>query len=205
MSADAAVYVVDDDPALRESLGYLLRSEGLTVRSFEGARQFLAEYDRDARGCIVVDVRMPEMNGLQLQEHLAAEGCTLPIIVITGHGDVPMAVKALQNGALDFIEKPFADQQLVDRVYEALDVERRRYRERAEREDILRRLGRLTKREREVMAGVAAGKANKMIAEELGVSPKTVEVHRAHVMQKLEVDSLAQLLRLTVLHERYGT
>lgn len=201
---DATVYVVDDDPALRESLGYLLQSEGLSVRAFEGARQFLAAYDRGARGCLVVDVRMPEMSGLQLQEHLAAEGCTLPIIVITGHGDVPMAVKALKNGALDFIEKPFADQQLLDRVHEALDVERRQYGERSKRDDIVRRLDRLTKREREVMAGVASGKANKVIAEELGLSPKTVEVHRARLMQKLEVDSLAQLMRLAILHERYG-
>ena len=201
---DATVYVVDDDPALRESLGYLLQSEGLKVRAFEGARQFLAEYDRDARGCLVVDVRMPEMSGLQLQEHLAAEGSTLPIIVITGHGDVPMAVKALKNGALDFIEKPFADQQLLDRVHEALDVERRLYGERATREDLLRRLNRLTKREREVMTGVADGKANKVIAEELGLSPKTVEVHRARLMQKLEVDSLAQLMRFAILRERYA-
>jgi len=201
---DATVYVVDDDPALRESLGYLLQSEGLKVRAFECARQFLAEYDRHARGCLVVDVRMPEMSGLQLQEHLAAEGSTLPIIVITGHGDVPMAVKALKNGALDFIEKPFADQQLLDRVHEALDVERRLYGERATREDLLRRLNRLTKREREVMTGVADGKANKVIAEELGLSPKTVEVHRARLMQKLEVDSLAQLMRFAILRERYA-
>jgi FixJ family two-component response regulator len=201
---DATVYVVDDDPALRESLGYLLQSEGLIVRAFEGARQFLAEYDRSTRGCLVVDVRMPEMSGLQLQEHLAAEGSTLPVIVITGHGDVPMAVKALKNGALDFIEKPFADQQLLDRVHEALDVDRRRFGERAKRDDILRRLGRLTKREREVMTGVAEGKANKVIAEELGLSPKTVEVHRARLMQKLEVDSLAQLMRFAILRERYG-
>jgi RNA polymerase sigma factor (sigma-70 family) len=201
---DATVYVVDDDPALRESLGYLLQSEGLIVRAFEGARQFLAEYDRDARGCLVVDVRMPEMSGLQLQEYLAAEGSTLPVIVITGHGDVPMAVKALKNGALDFIEKPFADQQLLDRVHEALDVDRRRFGERAKRDDILRRLERLTKREREVMTGVAEGKANKVIAEELGLSPKTVEVHRARLMQKLEVDSLAQLMRFAILRERYG-
>jgi len=201
---DATVYVVDDDPALRESLGYLLQSEGLTVRAFESARLFLAAYDREARGCLVVDVRMPEMSGLQLQEHLATEGSTLPVIVITGHGDVPMAVKALKNGALDFIEKPFADQQLLDRVHEALDVDRRLHGERAKRDDILRRLQRLTKREREVMTGVAEGKANKVIAEELGLSPKTVEVHRARLMQKLEVDSLAQLMRFAILRERYG-
>jgi len=201
---DATVYVVDDDPALRESLGYLLQSEGLMVRAFESARQFLAEYDRASRGCLVVDVRMPEMSGLQLQEYLAAEGSALPIIVISGHGDVPMAVKALKNGALDFIEKPFADQQLLDRVHEALDVERRLYGERAKHDEIERRLSRLTKREREVMNGVAGGKANKVIAEELGLSPKTVEVHRARLMQKLEVDSLAQLMRLAILHERYG-
>jgi two-component system response regulator FixJ len=201
---DATVYVVDDDPALRESLGYLLQSEGLTVHAFGGPREFLANYDRASRGCLVVDVRMPEMSRLQLQEYLAAEGSTLPIIVISGHGDVSMAVKALKNGALDFIEKPFADQQLLDRVREALDVERRLYSRRAKHQDIERRLSRLTKREREVMAGVAGGKANKVIAEELGLSPKTVEVHRARLMQKLEVRSLAQLMRLAILHERYG-
>lgn len=201
---DATVYVVDDDPALRESLGYLLQSEGLSVRCFGSARQFLADHDRDARGCLVVDVRMPEMSGLQLQEYLTAEGSTLPIIVITGHGDVPMAVKALKNGALDFIEKPFADQQLLDRVHEALDVDRRRHSERAKRADLLRRIERLTKREREVLSGVTDGKANKVIAEELGLSPKTVEVHRARLMQKLEVASLAELMRLAILRERLG-
>jgi FixJ family two-component response regulator len=202
--SSATVYVVDDDPALRESLTYLLQSEGLPVMSFDSARRFLDAHDRTARGCLVVDVRMPEMSGLQLQDHLKAEGSTLPVIVITGHGDVPMAVKALKNGALDFLEKPFTDQALLDRIYEALDVDRRMHGEWVLRESIRRRLGRLTQREREVMQRVVDGKPNKIIADELGLRPKTVEVHRARLMLKLEVDSLAQLVRLAILRERYG-
>ena len=201
---DATVYVVDDDPALRESLSYLLRSEGLRVRTFDSARSFLSEHERNTRGCLVVDVRMPEMSGLQLLEHLIAEGSELPVIVISGHGDVPMAVRALKCGALDFIEKPFGDQALLDRVHEALDEDRRRHAEQLQRDDIVRRMKRLTQRECEVMDRVAEGKPNKIIAEDLGLSPKTVEVHRARLMHKLEVDSLAQLLRIAILRERYS-
>ncbi len=200
---DATVYVVDDDPALRESLSYLLRSEGLRVRTFESARSFLSEHANDTRGCLVVDVRMPEMSGLQLLEHLGEKGSDLPVIVITGHGDVPMAVRALKCGALDFIEKPFGDQALLDRVNEALDEDRRRHGEHLLRTEIMRKMARLTQREREVMERVAQGKPNKVIAEDLGLSPKTVEVHRARLMHKLEVDSLAQLMRNAILYERY--
>lgn len=201
---DATVYVVDDDPALRESLSYLLKSEGLRVRTFESARAFLFEHERNTRGCLVVDVRMPEMSGLQLLEQLTGEGSELPVIVITGHGDVPMAVRALKFGALDFIEKPFGDQALLDRVHEALDEDRRRHGEQIQRDEIVRRMSRLTQRECEVMDRVADGKPNKVIAEELGLSPKTVEVHRARLMHKLEVDSLAQLMRIAILRERYA-
>ena len=201
---DATVYVVDDDPALRESLSYLLRSEGLRVRTFDSARAFLGEHEDNTRGCLVVDVRMPEMSGLQLLEHLTEVGSELPVIVITGHGDVPMAVRALKCGALDFIEKPFGDQALLDRVHEALDEDRRRHGEQIQRDEIVRRMARLTQREREVMDRVAEGKPNKIIAEELGLSPKTVEVHRARLMHKLEVDSLAQLMRIAILRERYA-
>lgn len=200
---DTTVYVVDDDPALRESLSYLLRSSGLAVTTFESARGFLDGYKKGGRGCLVVDVRMPDMNGLQLQEYLAAEGSSIPVIIITGHGDVQMAVKALKNGALDFIEKPFTGQALLDRVQEALHVDASRTIERSKIEDVRRRFLRLTKREREVMEKVANGKANKVIAAELGLKPKTVEVHRARLMQKLEVDSVAQLVRLAVLRERH--
>ena len=198
------VYVVDDDPALRESLGFLLQSEGLVALTFDCARNVLDSYDRSARGCLIVDVRMPGMSGLQLQEQLAKEGSQLPVIIITGHGDVPMAVKALKNGALDFIEKPFTDQALLDRVHEALDVDRRLHQEVVQRDTVLRRVERLTKRELEVMDHVVQGKPNKVIADELGLRPKTVEVHRARLMQKLEVDSLAQLVRLAMFRERFG-
>jgi len=201
---DTTVYVVDDDPALRESLSYLLRSEGLRVKTFESAKAFLSEHERNTRGCLVVDVRMPEMSGLQLLEHLVEAGSALPVIVITGHGDVPMAVRALKFGALDFIEKPFGDQALLDRVHEALDEDRRRHGEQIQRDEIVRRMSRLTQREREVMDRVADGKPNKVIAEELGLSPKTVEVHRARLMHKLEVDSLAQLMRIAILRERFA-
>jgi len=194
----ATVFVVDDDPAMRESLAFLVGSVGLHVESFADARDFLARYDAARPGCLVLDVRMPGMSGLELQERLAERKIDLPIIMITGFGDVPMAVRALKLGAVDFIEKPFTDQEILDRIHEAIEEDRRRRGDRADREELDRRMNRLTVRERQVMDCVLAGKANKVIALELDLSPKTIEVHRARMMDKMQVNSLAELLQLVI-------
>jgi two-component system, LuxR family, response regulator FixJ len=196
---EPTVFVVDDDRAMRESLSWLLDSVGLHVRSYATAADFLADYDPAQPGCLVLDVRMPGMSGLDLQAELARRGVELPTIVITGHAEVSMAVRAVKSGAIDFIEKPFSDQLLLDRVRQALEMDRQAREVRTRRDDARRRLATLTAREREVLNLVVAGRANKEIASELGVSPKTVEVHRAHVMSKMCVDSLAELIRLTLL------
>ena len=196
---EPTVFVVDDDRAMRDSLSWLLDSVGLRVRSYATAAEFLADHDPAQPGCLVLDVRMPGMSGLDLQAELARRGVELPTIVITGHAEVSMAVRAVKAGALDFIEKPFSDQLLLDRVRQALEIDLEVREVRRRREDALRRLATLTAREREVLDLVVAGKANKEIASALGVSPKTVEVHRAHVMSKMCVDSLAELIRLTLL------
>jgi two-component system response regulator FixJ len=196
---EPTVFVVDDDRAMRESLSWLLDSVGLHVRSYATAADFLADHDPAQPGCLVLDVRMPGMSGLDLQAELARRGVELPTIVITGHAEVSMAVRAVKSGAIDFIEKPFSDQLLLDRVRQALEMDRQAREVRSRREDARRRLATLTAREREVLNLVVAGRANKEIASELGVSPKTVEVHRAHVMSKMCVDSLAELIRVTLL------
>jgi len=196
---EPTVFVVDDDRAMRESLSWLLDSVGLRVRSYATAADFLAEHDPAQPGCLVLDVRMPGMSGLDLQAELTRRGVELPTIVITGHAEVSMAVRAVKAGAIDFIEKPFSDQLLLDRVRQALEIDLEAREVRRRREDARRRLATLTAREREVLNLVVAGKANKEIASALGVSPKTVEVHRAHVMSKMCVDSLAELIRVTLL------
>jgi FixJ family two-component response regulator len=196
---EPTVFVVDDDRAMRDSLSWLLDSVGLRVRSYATAADFLADHDPAQPGCLVLDVRMPGMSGLDLQAELARRGVELPTIVITGHAEVSMAVRAVKAGAIDFIEKPFSDQLLLDRVRQALEIDLEAREVRRRREDARRRLATLTGREREVLNLVVAGKANKEIAFELGVSPKTVEVHRAHVMSKMCVDSLAELIRITLL------
>jgi FixJ family two-component response regulator len=199
MPPEPIVFVVDDDRAMRESLRWLLESVGLTVRTYANAADFLREYEPTQAGCLVLDVRMPGMSGLDLQAELGRRGAGLPTIVVTGHAEVPMAVRAVKAGAVDFIEKPFSDQLLLDRVRQALEIDRLEREVRRRREEARRRLESLTAREREVLTLVAAGKANKEIAAELGLSPKTVEVHRAHVMSKMSVDSLAELIRVAIL------
>lgn len=190
------VFVVDDDPAMRHSLAWLLESVALRVEVYGSAEAFLAAVDPSRLGCLVVDVRMPGMSGLELQDTLVRRGCPLPVIVITGHGDVPMAVRALRAGAVDFIEKPFNDQQLLDRVQEAMHRSRVLAADAARRRVAATRLARLTPRERQVADLVSAGKPNKIIAHVMNLSPKTVEVHRHNVMDKLEVASVADLIRL---------
>jgi two-component system, LuxR family, response regulator FixJ len=198
------VFVVDDDRAMRDSLRWLLESIGLSVRTYATAADFLSDHDPAQPGCLVLDVRMPGMSGLDLQTELAKRGSELPTIVVTGHAEVAMAVRAVKAGALDFIEKPFSDQLLLDRVRQALEIDRQSREVRVRREDARRRLASLSAREREVLTLVAAGKANKEIAAALGLSPKTVEVHRAHVMSKMAVDSLAELIRVAILAGAIG-
>ncbi len=198
------VFVVDDDPAMRDSLRWLIESTGLEVETFADARTFLARVRPELPGCLVVDVRMPGMSGLDLQGELARRGVGLPTIVITGHAEVPMAVRAVKAGAIDFIEKPFSDQLLLDRVRQGIDMDRQEREGRARRAEILRRQSLLTQREREVLDLVVAGKANKEIAATLHLSPKTVEVHRAHVMEKMQASSVAELVRLALVAQSDG-
>lgn len=195
------VFVVDDDPAMRESLRWLIESIGLTVRTHATAREFLDRYDPASIGCLVLDVRMPGLSGLDLQDELAKRGTILPIIMITGYAEVPMAVRAMKAGAIDFIEKPFSDQDLLDRVRFAIDLSQQVRAAEDERAEIFSRVARLTPREREVCDRVIAGMSNKVIAKDLGLSTKTVEVHRARLMEKLQASTLADLVRLTLLAE----
>lgn len=190
------VFVVDDDEAVRSSLRLLLKSVGLVPATFGSARAFLNEYNPGQPGCVVLDVRMPEMSGLELQEQLNTQGAVIPVIFITGHGDVPMAVEAMQAGAFDFLQKPFRDQELIDRIQRALEKDRASRAVLSERAVIKQRLAELTPREREVLAMVTSGKPNKVMAADLGVSQRTVEIHRARVMEKMGANSLAQLVRM---------
>jgi RNA polymerase sigma factor (sigma-70 family) len=199
MQLNPTVFVVDDDPAIRESLRWLIESVGLSVKIFATAQEFLEGYDPSSAGCLVLDIRMPGMSGLDLQNELAARKVNIPILIITGHAEVPVAVSAMKAGALDFIEKPFSDQLLLDRIRRAIEKDAEFRRAHSQRAKVAARLAALTPREREVMDLVIAGKANKVIASELGLSPKTVEVHRAHVMKKMQVDSLADLVRVGML------
>lgn len=195
------VFVVDDDEAMRNSLKWLLESEGCTVETFASASQFLDDYYPGRAGCLLLDVRMPGMSGLELQEYLHGEQIRIPVIIITGHGDVPMAVRAMKAGALDFIEKPFDDEKLLAGIRRALETDLERRTQQATRADLAIRMAQLTPREREVMLMVTDGKSNKEIAGELGVSAKTVEAHRARVMEKMEARSLAELVRMVLISE----
>ena len=173
-----------------------MRSVGLDYEIFHSADDFLTGHSNERAGCLVLDIRMPGMGGLELQEKLNDLGSTLPIIFITGHGDVPMAVEAMQKGAVDFIQKPFRDQELLDRIGEALKTDQERRSEREEKVEVRERIGKLTNREQQVLALVVTGKPNKVIAYELGVSQRTVEIHRARVMEKMQAKSLADLVRM---------
>lgn len=189
MNEDAVVFVVDDDPAVRDSIAMLVRSEGLAVQTFDSAGSFLAAWDRCEPGCLIVDLRLPGLSGLDLQERLAGDDDAPPIIFLTGYGTVPAAVRALKAGAKDFLEKPFDPATLLARVHEGLasDLERR---------SDTRRLHALTPREREILERVAAGGTNKIVAANLGISVRTVELHRARGLRKLGVRSVAELVRL---------
>ena len=197
----ATVFVVDDDPAVLKSLARLLRSARLEVATFNSPREFLERHDPRASGCLVLDVAMPGLNGLELQEALAAKGSTLPIIFLTGHGDIPMSVQSMKRGAVDFLTKPVNDDDLLKAVGVAIEKDRVQRQQRAEVADILQRLDTLTPREREVLEHVITGQLNKQIAADLGTGEHTIKVHRARVMEKMGVVSLADLVRAA---ERLG-
>lgn len=192
------VFIVDDDEAVRNSLRLLLKSVGLVPVALGSAREFIDKYDPAQSGCLVLDVRMPGMSGIELQESLNLQGAIIPVIFVTGHGDVPMAVEAMQAGAFDFLQKPFRDQDLIDRIQRALEKDRAIRAALGERELIRLRFESLTPREREVLALVASGKPNKIMAADLGVSQRTIEIHRARVMEKMGATSLAQLVRMVI-------
>jgi two-component system response regulator FixJ len=198
MPENAAVHVIDDDEAVRHSLSFLFESAGLAVRTYDSAEAFLGVAAQLRAGCVLTDVRMPGMDGLALQRRLRDIGLRLPVIVMTGHGDVPIAVQALKAGAADFIEKPFDDELLLAAVRAALDADRRIREREAEAEEIAARLASLTPRERQVLERLVAGQPNKAIAHDLGASPRTIEVHRARVMEKMGARSLSELVRMAL-------
>jgi len=202
--AQPLVYVVDDDAGLRDSLSLLLRSVGLACRAYDSAAAFLGDWQPDGVACLVADIRMPGMTGLELQDELNRRGATIPLIFITGHGDVPMAVNAMKAGALDFLQKPFGDKDLIDRVRTALERAKNQFDDQLATDEIKRRHETLTPREAEVMDRVVQGHANKVIAMDLGVSQRTVELHRARVMRKMQVRSLADLVRYSARLEASG-
>lgn len=200
--ANATVFVVDDDEPVREAIAFLLETVDLNCETFADARAFLDHYDTGRRGCLVLDIRMPGMSGLELQAYLAEHGVTIPIIFITGHGDIPMAVEAMRRGAIDFIRKPFRDEDLIERIHEALALEQNQRETEAEWSELAGRAAALTPRESEVFARVAEGQANKVVAIELGISERTVEIHRSQVMQKMRARNLAQLVRMKIALEQ---
>lgn len=195
-SANPTVFVVDDDEPVRDAIGMLLDTVELPYETFASAQEFLDAYHKDRTGCLVLDIRMPGMSGLELQEHLQKMHAPIPIVFITGHGDIPMAVEAMKRGAVDFIRKPFRDQELLDRIQEALTQERDHRAAHQNLEDIRARVANLTPRELEVFQRVADGQANKVVAIELGISERTVEIHRSQVMQKARARTLADLVRM---------
>lgn len=196
------VHVIDDDPAVRDSLSFLLETASLETRAYESAIAFLEALPEVTSGCVVTDVRMPEMTGIELVRRLKAQGFTLPIIMITGHADVPLAVEAMKAGVADFIEKPFNDDILLAAIATALRSGEEGRRGAAEVAEITGRLTSLSGREREVLEGLVAGHANKVIAFDLGISPRTVEIYRANVMTKMKAASLSELVRMAMLAER---
>lgn len=199
MSREENVFVVDDDQAMRNSLKWLIESVGLRVKTFDSADAFLAACYPGLAGCLLLDVRMPGMSGLELQSHLKRQEFRMPVIIITGHGDVAMAVQAMKDGAVDFIEKPFNDEALLGSIRKALDYDKERRGVNALKAEVAARLAELTPREHEVMMMVTDGKSNKEIAAALGVSTKTIEAHRARVMEKMRAGSLAELVRMALI------
>lgn len=201
-AATPTVFIIDDDSSVRDAVSLLLRTDGLNVAAFASAAAFLEAITVQQPGCLVLDVRMPGMSGLDLQKQLQARGFRMPILFMTGHGDVPMAIRAMKAGAFDFLEKPFQGAKLLERVREALALDARQHGRQARRAEAAARLALLSPREREVLDRVVIGQYNKVIAAELGISLSTVEIHRKRVMEKLQAESLADLIRtLTLLND----
>ena len=201
MIDEQTVYIVDDDEDIREGFSLLLETVGQRHEVYSSAIEFLESFHVEMSGCLVLDIRMPRMSGLELQQKLSEEGSVLPVIFITGHGDIPMAVEAMRRGALDFVRKPFREQNVLDRINEALDLDAGKRKILLDRQQVLDRMGNLSEREREVLELVALGRMNKVVAADLGISERTVEVHRANVMKKLGVETLAQLVRVKITAE----
>lgn len=204
MDLKPVIYVIDDDEAVRESLEFLLKTAGFAVRAFESAKAFLDALPEVQSGCVITDVRMPEMTGIDLLRRLQQTHPNLAVIVITGHGDISLAVEAMKIGAVDFLEKPFDDEQLIAAVRAALSREAGVTKHKAELGDINDKLNGLSKREREVLDGLVAGHANKTIAFDLGISPRTVEIYRANLMTKMSANSLSDLVRMALLADILG-
>ena len=192
------VYVVEDDEAVRDSLELLLKSDSKPVKTYESANAFLKDYSDKMAGCIVLDIRMPGMDGMELQKKLNDKHSILPIIFVTGHGDVPMAVDAMKEGAVDFIQKPYREEALLEKIEAALEQDQEQRKSLDEKQEIIRRVKSLTPREREIMDRMIAGQANKVIAIELEISQRTVEIHRSRVMHKMGIHSLAHLVRMVL-------
>jgi len=193
------VHIIDDDDALRDSLSFLLSTAGIEARSYETATAYLNDAGRGVSGCILTDVRMPGMSGIDLLRKLKSDGVAVPVIVMTGHGDVPLAVEAMKLGAFDFVEKPFDDDTLIASVRAALGQAKKHSVHEGERREIDARLALLSARERQVLDGLVAGQPNKVIAYELGISPRTVEIYRANVMTKMQANSLSELVRMALV------
>jgi len=199
MQPDPIIYVIDDDDAVRLSLQFMLKAAGITARTFESAKAFMEVLPQINSGCIVTDVRMPEITGIDLLRHVAKTNPDLPVIVITGHGDISLAVEAMKIGAVDFLEKPFDGQQLLTAVRSALSREANTGKRKADLAEIQDKLAALSNRERQVLEGLVAGSANKNIAFDLGISPRTVEIYRANLMTKMAANSLSDLVRMAML------
>jgi two-component system, LuxR family, response regulator FixJ len=196
---ESVVHVIDDDDAIRESLRFLLESAGREVRTYDSANAFLMELSHDVHGCVVTDIRMPGVSGIELLRHLSDLGVALPVIVITGHADVPLAVEAMKCGAIDFLEKPFDDGELLSSIRAALHRQDIDTRHELVRSEVHERLGALSVRERQVLEGLLAGSQNKVIAYDLGISARTLEIYRAHVMTKMQASSLSRLVRMALV------
>lgn len=198
MTTEATVYLVEDDDAVRDSLQMVLESVGHKVVAYSRGDAFLEDFSTDMAGCMVLDIRMPGMNGMELQRQLNSRNSILPIIFVTGHGDVPMAVEAMQKGAVDFVQKPYREEELLGKIQQAIAADAESRAELAEKHKIVERLQELTPREKQVMDLMIEGKANKVIAFDLDISQRTVEIHRARVMEKMGVRSLAHLVRMVM-------
>jgi len=196
LTQQQTVFIVDDEPDVRAALRLLIKSVGYPVECFPSADEFFKQFVAERKGCLILDIRMPGMSGMDLQEKLASMNTLLPIIMISGHGEIPMAVKAVQNGAIDFLQKPFSDQQLLDRISQAMTIDNERHNNHDIKQTAQNKFQNLTPREREIFLQVVAGKLNKVIAYELSISTRTVEIHRAKAMEKLGAKNLSELINI---------